>query len=352
MDDGTARPDATPPSADSTAFYRTLADNASEGMMTIDTDHRIVYANAAMTDILGYEPEELVGSSKLRVIPERLRPVHRDALESYIQTSEKNIDWNEIELPALHKDGHEVPTFISLHEHEHSGQRLFTGIIREISERRKRERMLQRRNEQLNSFAEIISHDIKNPLAVAKGYTEMAREDHDIEELAEIATALDRIEELIDDVLVRSREGAVVGELESISLERSVQETWRTIETEDAMLRIDQELGTVCADRSRLQELLSNVFSNAVAHADDDVTLFVGLLPGGSGFYIEDDGPGIPSAIRGDVFEHGYSTTEDGTGYGLSIVDRIADAHGWTVGITEGRNNGARFEVTGVSMST
>jgi two-component system, LuxR family, sensor kinase FixL len=202
-----------------------------------------------MTDILGYEPEELVGSSILQTIPEQLRPAHTRALESYIRTSEKNIDWNEIELPALHKDSHEVPTLISLHEHKYNGERLFTGIIREITERRRREHMLQRRNEQLDGFAEIISHDIKNPLAVAKGYTEVAREDHDLEELAEIATALDRIEELIDDVLVRSREGVVVDELKWISLERSIRETWRTLETEDATFRIDETLGTVYADR-------------------------------------------------------------------------------------------------------
>lgn len=92
----------------SEAFYRTLVENAAEGMLTIDEHSEIVYANTAIEDILGYSPDELIGSSKMKIIPERLQPVHATALETYAGTGERNIDWDGIELPALHKDGHEV----------------------------------------------------------------------------------------------------------------------------------------------------------------------------------------------------------------------------------------------------
>lgn len=87
---------------------------------------------------------------------------------------------------------------------------------------------------------------------------------------------------------------------------------------------------------------------NAVELTTPDVTVSVGELPGG--FYVADDGPGIPPAERERVFDTGYSTTDDGTGFGLSIVQRAVDAHGWEITVTEGTDGGARFEITGVDI--
>lgn len=108
-------------------------------------------------------------------------------------------------------------------------------------------------------------------------------------------------------------------------------------------------LRSVRADRSRLRQLVANLLRNAVAHGGETVTITVGELD--EGFYVEDDGPGIPQKTLDTVFEGGYSTSEDGTGFGLSIVKQVAEAHGWTVGVTEGANGGARFEITGVAFS-
>jgi signal transduction histidine kinase len=105
---------------------------------------------------------------------------------------------------------------------------------------------------------------------------------------------------------------------------------------------------TIRADPSRLQQLLENVFRNAVEHGGDDVTVTVGELA--DGFYIEDDGRGIPADERADVFDVGYSTTDEGIGFGLSIVKRIAEGHGWTVSVTESDAGGARFGITGVEF--
>ena len=81
-------------------------------------------------------------------------------------------------------------------------------------------------------------------------------------------------------------------------------------------------------------------------HGGEDVTVRIGELDGG--FSVEDDGPGIPPEDREQIFDAGYSTTRDGTGFGLSIVQEIIEAHGWTVAVTEGADGGARFEITGV----
>lgn len=96
------------------AFLRALVENSTEGLLTIDVNSRILFANAAIEDILGYRSDELIGSSKMKIIPERLRPVHEHGLNQYLQTGERHIDWSGVELPTLHKDGHEVPVSASL----------------------------------------------------------------------------------------------------------------------------------------------------------------------------------------------------------------------------------------------
>lgn len=352
MTDGTEGPTISPATTSETAtFHQTLVENASEGLLTIDSDSQIVHANPAIEEILGYTPEELIGSSKMTIIPERLRPVHADALASYLESNEKHIDWNGIELPALHKDGHEVPTLISLREHSHGGERFFTGIIRDISERKRQQAELQRERERLEEFASILAHDIKNPLQAAQGYTHMARADADSRELEQVAEALQRIEELVDDVLALSREGVDIGAVEKLSLKHHIREAWDELVADGATLVIENDLGSIEADGSRLYALLSNVLRNAIEHAGSTVTIRVGRLPSAKGFYIEDDGPGIPESVATVAFEHGYSTRKGGTGYGLTIVSRIASAHGWETTITKGAEGGARFEFAGVSMS-
>lgn len=122
----------------------------------------------------------------------------------------------------------------------------------------------------------------------------------------------------------------------------------------DALAQLLVEIVTDCdctvrADRSRFQQLLEKLLRNASEYGGEDVVITVGELE--EGFYIEDDGPGIPQGTRDDVFEAGYSTSNEGTGLGLSIVKRIAEAHGWTVNVAEGSTGGARFEITGVEFT-
>ncbi|MFC6614377.1 nitrogen regulation protein NR(II) [Halopenitus salinus] len=351
-DPSTSSPRPDIPLADSEGFYQTLVENVSEGLLTIDADSRIVYANPGITRILGYEPEELIGSSKMRIIPERLRETHARALAAYVETGQRNIDWDGVELPALHADGHEVPTMISLREHEIGGERYFTGIIRDVSERRRRESELRRQKEQLDEFAGIVSHDIKNPLGVAKGYTELAREEHDTPELERVAESLDRIEELVDDVLALSRRGVSVGDVEPVAVGSLAEEVWSEIDADGATLSVADDCRPIRADETRFRELLGNLLRNAVEHAGPNVRVRIGPIEGSDGelegFYVADDGPGIPESEREAVLEHGYTTREHGTGYGLAIVADVAKGHGWTFEITADEEGGARFEFTGV----
>jgi len=221
---------------------------------------------------------------------------------------------------------------------------LFSDVTR--SERHRRE--LERQNERLGQFASIVSHDLRNPLNVAKGRLEIAREGRDDENLAAVANAHERMEKLIEDVLALARQGETIGDTESCDLRSVAEEGWETVETPAATLAVADDL-RLEADDDRLRQLFANLFRNAVEHAGDDVTVTVGTL--GDGFYVEDDGPGIPESDRDAVFEAGHTTDPDGTGFGLAIVKSIAEAHGWRIRVTEGETGGARFEVDGVTVA-
>jgi PAS domain S-box-containing protein len=208
-----------------------------------------------------------------------------------------------------------------------------------------RNAVLERQNERLAEFASFVSHDLRNPLNVAQGRLDLAREEHDGEHLTAVDRALDRMATLVDDLLALARQDERVVDTEPASLPDVAEDAWRTVETGAAALAVEAE-GVVRADRNRLRQLFENLLRNALEHGGEDVTVTVGDLEGG--FYVADDGVGVPPGDRDDVFDLGYSTASDGTGFGLSIVEQVADAHGWTVAVTDGADGGARFEVTGV----
>jgi PAS domain S-box-containing protein len=211
-------------------------------------------------------------------------------------------------------------------------------------DRIERERELERQNEQLEEFASIVSHDLRNPLNVAQGHLELARAGRDDEHLEAVARSHDRIGALVDDLLELAREGADAGDSEPVELAGLVAECWANVNTAAATLDVETA-STVRADRSRLTQLLENLIRNGVEHGGDDVTITVGDVDGG--FYVADDGPGVPDDERDRVFDSGYSTCEDGTGLGLAIVREIAEAHGCEVRLTESETGGARFEIVG-----
>lgn len=222
------------------------------------------------------------------------------------------------------------------------------GRITQLELLRERETDLVRERDRLDEFTGIVSHDLRSPLSVAKGRAELAAAECDSEHLVDVQQALTRMEALIDDSLALARQGKVVGETTVVDLEAIVSRCWQTPSTAGATLEIEK-LPSIQADPDRLPEVFENLFRNAVEHGGDDVTITVGEME--TGIYIEDDGPGIAEDNQDAVFEVGYSTSEDGTGFGLNIVKQIVKAHGWEIRITEGTEGGARFEIIGVDFA-
>ncbi|MFC6615879.1 PAS domain S-box protein [Halopenitus salinus] len=236
---------------------------------------------------------------------------------------------------------------------------------------RERERELTRQNDRLEEFASVASHDLRNPLNVAKGRLHLAMEEADAaarDDLADVERALDRMEELIEDLLALAREENTETDETAVPLDDLARGCWDDVETDGATLRVETDR-RIRADEGRLRQILENLFANAVEHGStsppsqtredavdhgstgsDGVRITVGETDEEPGFFVADDGSGIPEPERDRVFEYGYSGSESGTGFGLSIVDQAAGAHGWDVRATASETGGARFEITGVEF--
>ncbi|ERH11765.1 MAG: signal transduction histidine kinase, partial [halophilic archaeon J07HB67] len=181
-----------------------------------------------------------------------------------------------------------------------------TELITRAVERRRQQRELRRQNERLEQFASVVSHDLRNPLAVADGWLELAREG-DEEGFDRVADALDRMEQLIDDVLTLARDGSDIGDTTLVPVAPLAEEAWSRVDTRDATLSVDSP-GKVSADEGRLASVFENLFRNAVEHGGPEVAVTVGHTP--DGFYVADDGPGLPTD-RDRLFEWGKTTETD-----------------------------------------
>ena len=227
------------------------------------------------------------------------------------------------------------------------GTRGFAVYTRFTGQKQRRQELRRERN-RLEEFAGIVSHDLRNPLNAAGGRIELAHDDCESPHLRAAADAIDRSQALVDDLLTLAREGETVADPEPVALAEMTQQCWQGIQTERATLEGSPDR-VIEADRSRLRELLENLYRNAVEHGGETVTVQVGAMD--DGFYVADTGSGVSESDREQIFEPGYSTNDDGTGFGLRIIKQIADAHGWTVAVTESEHGGARFEITNVEQS-
>jgi signal transduction histidine kinase len=233
-------------------------------------------------------------------------------------------------------------------------QRTFVELLtRWVSyelERQEARAQLQRERDRLEEFASVVSHDLRNPLQTATGRAGLLAEEIESEHIPPLERALSRMEALIEDLLTLAREGMEVEGVEEVDLVALAEQAWETTDPDVATLQVDPGRLSVRADRSRLRQLLENLFRNSIEHGGDDVTVSLGALSERRGFYVADDGPGVPAGKREEVFDAGHTTSEPGTGFGLSIVSEIAAAHGWTVSVTDADNGGARFEFDGVEF--
>ena len=315
----------------------------------------------------------------------------------WAQTTDRP-DWDIVRLAgwclagSVAIGGFELPTALSLYAAETTEIELLRALTTAAArgaalgiafglfdvERRRTKRRgaeLERQVDRLEEFASVVSHDLRSPLTVAKGNMELIGDNDAVDEelIAPVEFAHDRMSEIIEDSLALARGGNEVTDPEPVGIEELATQAWQTVGGDDETLSVATEM-QLDADPERLLRLLENLFRNAIEHGGDGddsddsgdpiaaglpddygddepsdsvldgLSITVGELTDGKGFYIADNGDGIPADEREDVFEAGVSSSGTGSGLGLAIVRRIAQAHGWTVSVTDADGGGARFE--------
>ncbi|WP_440989343.1 sensor histidine kinase [Haloarchaeobius baliensis] len=321
-------------------------------LTVLDQDGIVRYESPSVERVLGFDQDELVGGS----FTEYFHPDDRDHLVEAFETLVSSDDYTVQSVEYRHLQGDGSYRWVeSVAASDPTPEGYYVVNTRDISDRKAREQELERTNERLAEFASVVSHDLRSPLNVADLRVDLARETGELEHLDAVDRAHDRMATLIDDLLALTQAGDDVVEPEPVDLDALCHRCWGTVPTADATLEVTAD-ESVEADRSRLRQLLENLIRNSVEHGseacekgsdDGGVTVTVGELD--DGFYVADDGPGIAKNDRERVFESGFSTDEDGTGLGLAIVREVADAHDWTVAVTESDGGGARVELSGVT---
>ncbi|POG55569.1 PAS domain S-box protein [Haloferax marisrubri] len=321
-----------------TARLEALFEHSPDLVVVHQDDGTIQDVNQRMCEELGYSEAELVGKTVWDLDPSS-DPARSKSFWAELPANEPH----RFEGALERRDGTTFPTEVHLIELNMDGEDLFVAMIRDISEQKEREAELVEQNERLDRFTSVVSHDLRNPLQVAMGRLEMLQDNCDSDHIDDIDRALTRMDDLISDLLVLAHDGDDAMDIAPVALADLARSCWQNVVTDGATLTVETD-AVLDADRDQLQQLLENLFRNAVEHGSDDGDVTVTISETDDGFAVEDDGHGIPEDDRHTVFEAGYTTSPEGTGFGLNIVSQVAAAHGWEVAVSEGAAGGARFE--------
>lgn len=324
-----------------------IVEHIRDGVIVLNKDDKIINMNDSAKEVLSVN-EKCIGRNIHNITEETKLS---DSYQSIVdQQNEVTIDYNNKRL----RFQHEVMT----NDRGEDFGRLL--IIEDITEQVEREEKLRQKNEELDQFASTIAHDLRNPLSAAKGYLNTGLKQNNEEMLKEAQEQQERMQEMIEDILKMSKAGDKVNDKKEVELRQTAKQGWKHAETNmnDLEIAFDEEV-SLKADKTRLLQIFENLFRNAEDHNKEKITVTIGLLSDDkpvdddksigdndiNGFFIADNGTGIKPTKREKVFEHGHTTSKNGTGFGLSIIKDVVEAHRWEINVTESKTGGAQFEI-------
>jgi PAS domain S-box/PAS domain S-box len=322
--------------------YQTLVENFPDGAVyLINENFEYIRARGEALEQADLSPTDIEGHTPHEVFPDEIAD---EACKHY----EQAFNGNTTAVEQEYRDEQYRVRVTPVGANE-NGRKYVMAVAQNITEYAENKQRLEQQNEQLDEFVSVVSHDLRNPLSVAEGNLELLQEECDSDRIERIESALTRMDDLIEELLQLARTDEQVSGIEIVDLAELSQNCWQNIETTGATIQLNIS-GTVQADRGQLAQVFENLMRNAIEHTEQTVTVTVGESE--DGIYIAHNGDGIPDHKRNDVFEPGYTTTNDGTGFGLSIVSDIIEAHGWEIHLTESAEGGARFEITDVEFDS
>ncbi|MDQ6676327.1 MAG: PAS domain S-box protein [Acidobacteriota bacterium] len=363
--------------ADREASHRALTETAADGIVTIDARSTILFANSAVGRIFGYTLHELLGSDLTMLMPEYLQQVHKTAFARYQLTGERHISWQAVQVPGRHKEGQEIPLEISFAEHEQDSKRVFIGIIRDVTERKRFDEKLQQtaKLESLGLLAGGIAHDFNNLLTGILGNTSLAIEmlptPHPaIGPLKDATDASEKAANLVKQLLAYAGKGRFV--IQRLDLSVIARETSTLVKgsiPKTVHLRLDlgDHLPCVEGDETQIQQIIMNLIINGaeaigeseygtvlvttgVQHVDQDyIDQTFGhdqITPGKHvSLEVHDTGSGMDEATIGKIFDPFFTTKFTGRGLGLAAVLGIVRGHKGALKVYSTQGKGTTFKV-------
>jgi len=336
--------------------FRGVTNAATDAIVSADAEGRLRSWNRGAERMFGWRADEVLGSPLTVIVPERLRAAHEAGIARVRSTGSSKLAGTVVELTALHKDGHEFPVELSIGAWSDADGLTFSGIIRDITERKKAQealaganRELERTNAELETLVYSASHDLKSPMVSLLGYLEYLKVDYGdllgeegnryVERISGCTLYMQR---LIHDLIDLSRVGHLTAEAVEVDLADLARAVFdEAAATNPAMTFKLGRLPVVTADPTSFRQLLTNLVQNAVQHGGrPDLQVAVDSMPradGGFELTVRDDGQGIPVEHRERVFGvferlDGH-TTSGGTGMGLAICRKIVELLGGSIAI-------------------
>ena len=345
-----------------------------DSIISMDVAGFVTEFNPAAVQAFGYLREEAIGRQLGElIVPERLREAHRSGLARYLKTGEAHVIGKRLELPAMRKDGSEFESELTITRSDIAGEPAFTGVLRDISDRKKAEaerknaeaerekliKALARSNQELDQFAYVASHDLKAPLRGIANLSQWIEEDlgdnlggENKSQMGLLRGRVHRMEALIDGILQYSRAGRAKAKPESIDTGILVADVIELMAPpRETTIRVAPDMPTVRAEKVPLQQVFMNLIGNAIKHTGkENPQIEISWAEAGPfiEFSVGDNGQGIAQQYHERIFGI-FQTLEardkvEGTGIGLSVVQKIVDAKGGRVWVESQVGKGARFK--------
>lgn len=353
---------------DSETHVRAVLNNLIEGIITINEYGVIATFNSAAERIFGYTEDEVLDKNVSMLMPVPYRDAYDSYLDRYLQTREKNIIGISREVVGLRKDGTTFPMELAVIETRKGEEQIFTGSFRDISARKKFEdqrtrliREFESSQEELKSFAYVVSHDLKAPLRaisalaswLAHDYSDKF-DDEGKEHMRLLIKRVYRMDNLINGILQYSRVGQVKEEIVEVDLDQLVREIIDLLSPPaNIVISIENTLPTVMAEPTRIEQVFQNLLSNAIKFMDKpqgEIRIVCSLEDQHWKFLIADNGPGIELRHFERIFQLFQTLVPrdrvEGTGVGLSLVKKIVEMYGGRIWLESKVGEGSKFFFT------
>jgi two-component system sensor kinase FixL len=334
--------------------FRAIFDTATNAIISIDEDHKIILFNNAAQRIFGYSGEEVLGESLNLIIPPGYGDHQENVLRS-LESRESSMIGKTISLTGLRKNGEEFPIELSLSILEMEGKITFTAIIRDVSEHKKLETKLLH-SERLAAVGHAVAHvahELKNPLMIIGGFSNQIRKAlNDYKDIQKIDMILDevrRLENLVASLGDFTRKYSLIKRPADVnSVLKDVVNIMASAHPQGKYYfkkNLSPELEEINCDPDKLKQVFINIISNGLEAMSEGGTITVSTnrTPQGIEVRINDEGIGIPYSDLEHIFEPFYTTREKGSGLGLSISYKIIEAHDGDISAFSSPGRGTTF---------